>query len=137
MAVAETQTDVLVVDDNVLVCRSLARLLSLSGFPTRCVETGQEALEFLKACRPSIVLLDVMMPDVSGFDVLQAIRADARCLNVVVLMYSAVSDPAYKERARALGANDYLVKGELSFAQMKQLVAGHLGRLKGGAKPGD
>lgn len=131
MAVAESQTDVLVVDDNVLVCHSLARLLCLSGFPSRCVETGQEALDFLKTCRPSIVLLDVMMPDVSGFDVLQAIRADARCANVVVLMYSAVSDPAYRTRAKDLGANDYIVKGDLSFAQMKQLVADHLERIRG------
>jgi DNA-binding response OmpR family regulator len=95
------------------------------------VETGQEALDFLKTCRPSIVLLDVMMPDVSGFDVLQAIRADERCANVVVLMYSAVSDPAYRTRARDLGANGYIVKGDLSFAQMKQLVADHLERIRG------
>jgi PleD family two-component response regulator len=129
--VAENQTDVLVVDDNVLVCHSLARLLSLSGFPTRCVETGQEALDFLKTCRPAIVLLDVMMPDVNGFDVLQAIRADERCHDVIVLMYSAVSDPTFRQRAKELGANDYIIKGELSFAQIKQLVGSHLDRLKG------
>lgn len=131
MTAAENQTDVLVVDDNVLVCHSLARLLSLSGFPTRCVETGQEAIDFLKTCRPSVVLLDVMMPDVNGFDVLQAIRADEQCRDVIVLMYSAVSDPTFRQRAKELGANDYIIKGELSFAQMKQLVGGHLDRLKG------
>ncbi|HEY2589898.1 MAG TPA: response regulator [Tepidisphaeraceae bacterium] len=130
MAVAASQTDVLVVDDNVLVCHSLARLLCLSGFPSRCVETGQEALDFLKTCRPTIVLLDVMMPDVNGFDVLQAIRADERCANVVVLMYSAVSDPVFRARAKELGANDYIIKGDLSFAQIKQLVADHLERVK-------
>lgn len=131
------QTDVLVVDDNVLVCHSLARLLALSGFPTRCVETGQEALDFLKTCRPTVVLLDVMMPGVSGFDVLQAIRADERCADVVVLMYSAVADPAYKQRARDLGANDYIVKGDLSFAQIRELVATHLDEAKDDLRPGD
>ena len=133
MSVPESQTIVLVVDDNVLVCHSLARLLCLSGVPTRCVETGQEAIDFLKTCRPSVVLLDVMMPDVNGFDVLQAIRADERCADVVVLMYSAVADAAYRQRAKDLGANDYIVKGDLSFAQIKQLVADHLERTKGSA----
>lgn len=135
MAASENQADVLVVDDNVLVCHSLARLLALSGFPTRCVETGQEALDFLKTCRPSVVLLDVMMPDVSGFDVLAAIRADQRCARVVVLMYSAVADPTYKQRAKELGANDYIVKGDLSFAQIKQVVSAHLERAKDNPEP--
>lgn len=130
MPVAEAQTDVLVVDDNVIVCRSLARLLSLSGHPSRCADSGRDALEFLQTCRPALVLLDVMMPGVSGFDVLETIRSDPRCSNVIVLMYSAIADPAYRDRARAMGANDYIVKGDLSFAQIQQLVAAHLEQLK-------
>lgn len=130
MPVAEAQTDVLVVDDNVIVCRSLARLLSLAGHASRCVDSGQEALDFLRTCRPAVVLLDVMMPTVSGFDVLETIRSDPRCRDVVVLMYSAVSDPASRDRARALGADDYIVKGDLSFSQIQQLVAARLEHLK-------
>jgi chemosensory pili system protein ChpA (sensor histidine kinase/response regulator) len=129
MSQPDAQPDVLIVDDNVLVCRSLARLLMLSGHASRCVDGGQQAIEFLRTCKPSVVLLDVMMPQVSGFDVLRAIRADARCRNVVVLMYSAVADPAYQAKARELGANDYLVKGDLSFSQLQQLVAAHLSRM--------
>ena len=130
MPVAEAQTDVLVVDDNVIVCRSLARLLSLAGHASRCVDSGQEALDFLRTCRPAVVLLDVMMPTVSGFDVLETIRSDPRSRDIIVLMYSAVSDPAYRDRARALGADDYIVKGDLSFSQIQQLVATYLEHLK-------
>jgi DNA-binding response OmpR family regulator len=129
MAPAEPGPNVLVVDDNVLVCRTLARLLSRSGYAAQCIESGEEALVYLQNCQPTVVFLDVMMPGVSGFDVLKWIRQDARCKKVIVLMYSALPEAEFKQRAAELGANDYIVKGSLSFDQIQALVDEHIQRM--------
>lgn len=117
---------ILVVDDNVLVCRTLARLLSRSGYAAQCIESGEQALVYLQNCRPSVVFLDVMMPGIGGFEVLQWIRQNDRCKDVIVLMYSALSDAELKQRAAELGANEYIVKGSLTFEQIQALVDRHI-----------
>lgn len=97
--------DVVVVDDNMPTCRVLVKLLEKSGYRSKCIESGREAIEFLQICRPRVVFLDVMMPEVDGFEVLKAIRANQLCENVSVIMYSAMSEQKYRDQAMALGAN--------------------------------
>lgn len=107
----DTPPDVVVVDDNLPTCHTLVRLLEKSGYHSKCIESGREAIQFLQACRPQIVFLDVMMPGVDGFEVLKAIRAHKSSDNVRVIMYSAMSEQKHRDRAMALGANGYIVKG--------------------------
>ena len=129
MSPVESGLSVLVVDDNGLVCRTLARLLSRSGYAAQCIESGEEALVYLQNCQPAVVFLDVMMPGISGFEVLKSIRRDERCKKVVVLMYSALSDSEFQDRAAELGANDYIVKGSLNFDQIQALIDRHVARI--------
>jgi twitching motility two-component system response regulator PilH len=129
MPSAEPGPQVLVVDDNILVCRTLARLLSRSGYAAQCIDSGEEALVYLQDSQPAVVFLDVMMPGISGFEVLKWIRQDERCKKVIVLMYSAQPDPEFQRRAAELGANDYIVKGSLSFDQIQALVDQHIQRM--------
>ncbi|MEO7337637.1 MAG: response regulator [Caldimonas sp.] len=101
---------ILVVDDTALNVKLLADLLGAKGYRTVTAASGAEALIKLTAEAPDLVLLDVMMPGMSGYEVCAAIRADpAHCMLPVVLVTAL--DPA-KERAKGLdaGADDFLSK---------------------------
>jgi len=101
---------VLVVDDVPLNVKLLADLLAVNGYRTCTAASGPEALERLASERPDLVLLDVMMPGMSGYDVCAAIRADPANAMLPVVLVTAL-DPA-QERARGLdaGADDFLSK---------------------------
>ena len=101
---------VLVVDDVALNVKLLADLLAVNGYRTCTAASGPEALERLASERPDLVLLDVMMPGMSGYDVCAAIRADPANAMLPVVLVTAL-DPA-QERARGLdaGADDFLSK---------------------------
>jgi adenylate cyclase len=101
---------VLVVDDVALNVKLLADLLVAKGYRTCSATSGAEALRVLAAERPDLVLLDVMMPGMSGYDVCREIRADPALAMLPVVLVTAL-DPA-EERAKGLdaGADDFLSK---------------------------
>jgi adenylate cyclase len=101
---------ILVVDDTPLNVKLLAELLSAKGYQTVSATSGAEALQQLEAERPDLVLLDVMMPGMSGYEVCRAIRADPGHAMLPVVLVTAL-DPA-KERVKGLeaGADDFLSK---------------------------
>jgi CheY-like chemotaxis protein len=113
---------VLVVDDHPDLGPVLARLLQRAGHDADFVSDGQSALDYARQQRPSIMILDIMMPDMTGFDVLRALRKDPANNNLSVVVYSALNDPATRARAMELGAQDFLVKAQASFDLLKSVV---------------
>ena len=109
-AASDTSARILVVDDVALNVKLLADLLVAKGYRTCSATSGAEALRVLAAERPDLVLLDVMMPGMSGYDVCRAIRADPAQAMLPVVLVTAL-DPA-EERAKGLdaGADDFLSK---------------------------
>ncbi|MGZ5732855.1 MAG: adenylate/guanylate cyclase domain-containing protein [Caldimonas sp.] len=109
-AQADAAAKVLVVDDGALNVKLLVDLLAAKGYRTCSATSGAEALAVLAAERPDLVLLDVMMPGMSGYDVCRAIRADPAHAMLPVVLVTAL-DPA-DERAKGLdaGADDFLSK---------------------------
>jgi len=105
-----TAARVLVVDDVALNVKLLADLLTVKGYRTSTATSGAEALASIAAEPPDLVLLDVMMPGMSGYDVCRAIRADPAQAMLPVVLVTAL-DPA-EERAKGLdaGADDFLSK---------------------------
>ena len=103
-------TTILVVDDVALNVKLLVDLLAAKGYRTCSATSGAEALAVLAVERPDLVLLDVMMPGMSGYDVCRAIRADPAQAMLPVVLVTAL-DPA-EERAKGLdaGADDFLSK---------------------------
>ncbi|MFL5359232.1 sigma 54-interacting transcriptional regulator [Archangium sp.] len=99
---------VLVVDDEEQVRTFLAELLSSSGYQVRCASSGSQALEMLSGGSFDVVLLDVMMPEMSGLEVLRRYRASGGGAPVIVL--SALSGAEDAMRAMKMGASDYLSK---------------------------
>ena len=99
---------VLVVDDEEQVRTFLAELLGSSGYQVRCASSGSQALEMLSGGSFDVVLLDVMMPEMSGLEVLRRYRASGGGAPVIVL--SALSGAEDAMRAMKMGASDYLSK---------------------------
>jgi DNA-binding NtrC family response regulator len=99
---------VLVVDDEEQVRTFLAELLGSSGYQVRCASSGSQALEMLAGGSFDVVLMDVMMPELSGLEVLRRYRASGGGAPVIVL--SALSGAEDAMRAMKLGASDYLSK---------------------------
>ncbi|HEX5744549.1 MAG TPA: response regulator [Candidatus Saccharimonadales bacterium] len=115
----------LVEDDDSLANVYLTRLQA-EGFDVRRVADGEEALANARTYKPDLVLLDVMMPKVSGFDVLDILRNTPETANLKVIMLTALSQQSDQDRANSLGADDYLVKSQVVISDVVDRVRHHL-----------
>jgi CheY-like chemotaxis protein len=111
---------VLIVDDHEDIRRVVARIVTACGHEAVAVAEGEEAITSATENRPSLMILDLMMPGVTGFDVLRALRADPRTREMPIVVYSALNDPEFVEQALSLGANDYWVKGAFALETIEQ-----------------
>ena len=93
----------------------------------RRVANGEDALAAARDYRPSLVLLDAMMPRISGFDVLDILRNTPETANLKVVMLTALSQDSDKQRAQSLGVDDYLVKSQVVMSDVIDRVKYHLG----------
>lgn len=116
----------LVEDDEGLASVYMVRLQA-EGFDVRRVPNGEDALASALEYKPDLILLDVMMPKVSGFDVLDILRNTPETINVRVIMLTALSQEADLERAKSLGVDDYLVKSQVVIADVIERIKFHLG----------
>lgn len=116
----------LVEDDDGLANVYLTRLQA-EAFDVKRVPNGEDALAAAIDYRPDLVLLDVMMPKVSGFDVLDIIRNTPETANVKVIMLTALSQESDQKRAKDLGVDDYLVKSQVVIADVVERIKHHLG----------
>ena len=114
---------ILVVDDNADLCRTLSRLLHHMGFETECAYSGADALSHVSKNKPALILLDYMMPNMSGLEVLAKVKADAQTAEIPVVMLTAVSDAATAAKAKSTGAADYWVKGQIDYDHFREKVS--------------
>lgn len=112
---------ILIVDDQPEVCEVMQRLFKAMGWQSHCITDPQTVHDTVRAHRPDVVLLDVMMPELDGFGVLRAIRSDPEVGTTPIVMYSAVNDEKTVDRALDEGADDYIVKGT-PFKQIRDRV---------------
>lgn len=122
-----TKKKILLVEDDQALAAVYQSRLELEGFETEIVKNGEEALSRIVKYRPDLVLLDAMMPKISGFDVLDIIRNTPETTNVRVIMLTALSQPKDKQRAEELGVDDYLVKSQVVISDVVERIRHHLG----------
>lgn len=120
---------ILLVEDDASLAAVYRARLELEGFDIKEVHNGEDALSAAVSYRPDLILLDVMMPKISGFDVLDILRNTPDTTNVHVIMLTALSQPKDKERAEQLGADDYLVKSQVVIGDVVERVRHHLGMM--------
>ena len=101
---------ILVVDDEPENLELLEGILAPAGHTIRAAGGGREALQAVEADPPDLILLDLMMPSVDGFEVCEMLRADSRTAYIPIIIVTALAQLGVKERALTLGADDYLTK---------------------------
>jgi len=101
---------VLIADDEANIVTALEYLLHRSGYEVRVAATGEEALREIESFGPDLVLLDVMMPQISGYDVCQRIRERAEWSDIKIIMLSARGREAEVSKGLSLGADLYITK---------------------------
>lgn len=104
------QATILVVDDDEFNLKLLNRMLTIEGHAVRTAASGKEALASVKEQLPDLVLLDVMMPDIDGFEVVSRLRADPRSRSIPIIMVTALEDCEANCQGLAAGADDVLTK---------------------------
>ena len=118
---------ILVADDEPNILISLEYLLKREGYTVLLAHDGQEALDVITAERPDLVLLDVMMPKKTGFEVCQAVRASETLQSIKILMLTAKGRDTDLAKGLALGADAYMTK-PFSTHELVQKVAALLGQ---------
>ena len=107
---AERSTLVMVVDDSITVRKVTSRLLERHGMEVITAKDGVEAIARLQDVHPDIMLLDIEMPRMDGFEVATLVRHDERLMDLPIIMITSRTGEKHRERARTIGVNDYLGK---------------------------
>lgn len=123
----DNQKRILMVEDDDALANVYITRLQAEGFDVRRVNNGEDALAAATNYRPDLVILDVMLPKVDGFDVLDILRNTPETANLKVIMLTALSQDRDKQRANELGADDYLVKSQVVIADVVDRIKYHLG----------
>ncbi len=110
------------VEDDKLIGTILSKKLIASGFDLFHAKNGQDALQYLSENVPDAIVLDLLMPGMSGFDILQKVKADPRLKTVPSMILSNLNKQSDIERAKVLGAQKFLVKAAASLDQIVQEV---------------
>ncbi len=118
---------ILLVEDDDTLAEIYRQRLQLEGFNTRRSKDGEEALKDAIEFNPDLILLDVMMPRMNGFDVLDILRNTEQTKNMRIIMLTALSQPKDAERAKELGADDFLVKSQVVISDVVDRIKHHLG----------
>jgi response regulator RpfG family c-di-GMP phosphodiesterase len=130
---------ILLVDDELACRHPMARLLQMENYNVLEAENGMQALTLLKKSPPDLILLDMVMPQMDGVELLNIIRANAKWKNIPVFLVTGHHIPKQLARARELGIQEYLFKGDIPFVRVLELIKKHLGepffRPKRGRKP--
>ncbi len=101
---------ILVIDDDITNLRMASRILSEEQFRVSCLKSGEDTIKFLKENKPDLILLDVHMPGMDGFETLAAIKADPKTEMIPVIFLTADEDSGTETRGLAVGAMDFIKK---------------------------
>ena len=104
------QESILLVDDTPANLRLLSQMLSEQGFAVRAVTSGSRALASAQATPPDLILLDIRMPGMDGYEVCKRLKAEKRTSDIPIIFISALDETQDKVRAFALGGVDYVTK---------------------------
>jgi CheY-like chemotaxis protein len=128
---------VLVVEDTELLRKVYADKLSQDGYEVQTAGDGVEALAILRSSVVDLILLDLIMPKMSGLEAIEAIKADPRLKDIPVIVLSNLGQESDVERGLALGATDYLIKNEAKPADVAEKIRLTLDFMAGRQASGD
>ncbi len=118
---------ILIVEDDIFLAKVYQKKLGAMGFELVVVNDGERVFEIAKQDHPSIILLDVILPKKSGFDVLSELKADDSTRNIPVLMVSNMALESEIQKAKDMGVSAYMIKSNYSFKEVTEKIIGLIG----------
>jgi CheY-like chemotaxis protein len=113
-----TQQKILLVDDDNFILVVYGDGLKDAGYQVVTAKDGEEALEKMRSERPDLVLLDIIMPNINGFEVLKAVQADPDLSNIPIVVLTNLSQASDEKEAKRYGAVDFMTKSDVSFNEV-------------------
>ena len=120
-------TKIMIVEDDLALREIYSIRLTAEGYTVVVAGDGEEALAVAAQEKPDLILSDVMMPKISGFDMLDILRATPELKDVKVIIMTALSSPEQRARGEALGADRYLVKSQVGIEDVVNVIHEVLG----------
>jgi len=113
---------ILIIEDDKFLAKMLIRTLESHGYEIVVASNGKEGLMKASQGDADLILLDIMLPDIDGFDLLETIKKDDKAKKTPVIIMSNLGQPEDIQQGRSLGAVDYLVKSDLSLDEVVEKV---------------
>lgn len=121
---------ILIIEDEKVLLKVIAKKLEVENYQVQTAMDGQEGLEKIKENAPDLILLDILMPRVDGFEVLENLNKNSELAKIPVIIISNSGQPVEIERAMSLGVKDYLIKAEFDPEEVVAKVKNVLGKTK-------
>jgi len=118
----ENKPKILIIEDDQRINKVYMAKLSVEGITVMTALDGEEGLRKIYSEKPDLILLDLMLPRKSGFDILKEIKADPKVKDIPVIILSNLAQEKEIEQGLALGAVDYLVKTDYSIQQVMEKI---------------
>lgn len=131
---ADKKEKILIVEDDMYINKMYQLKLNLEGYEVEIAENGRIGVEKAKLFKPNIMLLDILMPEMDGFEVLKVIKADNDTKKIPVLIMSNLGQEDHIQKGKELGAVGYIVKTQYTPAKVVETIKEVLLREKSGAK---
>ena len=122
----DTKKKILVVEDDKFISLAYKDGMTRAGFEVSMAMDGVEALEKMRAEKPDIVLLDLIMPTKGGFEVLEEMHNDAELKTIPVIILSNLGQDSDTQKCKELGAVDYIIKSNFKMQEAIEKVKSHL-----------
>lgn len=128
-------TRILIVEDDVLLSRMYVTIFTSKNYEVETAIDGQDALDKARTKKPSLILLDVMMPKLNGMEVLQKLKADPALKDIPVIILTNLAGDSDVQTALQLGAVRYIIKSEHKPKEVEEIVRGVLDGYSRGQVP--
>ena len=119
---------ILLVEDETIMINLLEKKLTQEGYDVRVALNGEEGLKAMREEKPDIVLLDIIMPKMGGFEVMEEMNKDPELKEIPIVIISNSGQPVELDKAKELGAKDWLIKTEFDPQEVVDKVEKQIGR---------
>lgn len=119
---------ILLIEDEEIMIDLLQRKLSQEGYEVSVARDGEEGLKLIREIKPDLILLDIIMPKMGGFEVMEEMQKDKELKKIPVIVISNSGQPVELDRAKELGARDWLIKTEFNPQEVIDKVIKQIGK---------
>ena len=117
---------ILIIEDEIILIEALKEKLTNSGYEVRAVYDGETGLEMIKKEKPDLLVLDILLPGINGYEVMERLKEEK--ISLPILVVSNSGQPVEIEKAKELGANDFIIKAAFSLENIEEKVKKLIGK---------